>query len=231
MELLLIIVAGLVIWFVIIYNKLRAEAETVRGSRSNILAATRKRLDLAKRISDVAAGYAEHEKIIQVSAGEAMSNIAESQNADQKVNQVMGQISALAVAYPNLKADKTYSKLMDQWNALENDIQNTRETYNARVTNYNAYRGAIPQVLFATPVGFGPAPYYETDVEGLDTVPDFVTDDGEMLRETMGRLKDKTKIAASKAKVKLEEAKVNLEKQVQDHNKNNSSTKADKDSS
>jgi len=220
LELLLIIIVGLIVWFVIIYNKLRAEAEVVRGARSNILAATRKRLDLAKRISDVASTYADHEKIVQISSGEAMSNIAESQNADQKVNQVMGQISALAVAYPNLKADKTYSQLMEQWHQLENDIHVTRETYNAKVTQYNAYRGAIPQVLFATPVGFGPAPYYETDVEGLDTVPEFVTDDGEMLRETMGRLKDKTKIAASKAKVKLEEAKVNLDKQVQDHKAN-----------
>ena len=152
------------------------------------------------------------------------SNIAESQNADQKVNQVMGQVSALAVAYPNLKADKTYAQLMNQWHQLENDIQATRETYNNKVTSYNAYRGAIPQVLFATPVGFGPAPYYETDVEGMDSVPDFVTDDGEMLKETMGRLKDKTKNVAGKAKDKLGEVQKNLEKQVQEH-------KADKDNS
>ena len=224
MELLVIIIIGLLVGFVIIYNRLRSESEIVRGARSNILAATRKRLDLAKRISDVAAGYAEHEKIIQLTASETMSNIAESQNADQKVNQVMGQVSALAVAYPNLKADKTYAQLMNQWHQLENDIQATRETYNNKVTSYNAYRGAIPQVLFATPVGFGPAPYYETDVEGMDSVPDFVTDDGEMLKETMGRLKDKTKNVAGKAKDKLGEVQKNLEKQVQEH-------KADKDNS
>jgi len=174
----ILVLIGAIIWFVIIYNNLRGGSELVKGAKSNIMAATRKRVDLAKRISDVASSYATHEKLTQITVSESMSNIADSQSAEQKVNQVMGQISALAVAYPELKANTTYEQLMTQWHQLENDIHASREIYNGHVTSYNAYQGALPQVMFAKSVGFGPAPYYTTEIEDMDTTPDFVTDDG-----------------------------------------------------
>jgi len=208
---------GVVVWFVIIYNNLRAGSELVKGAKSNIMAATRKRVDLAKRISDVASSYATHEKLTQITVSESMTNIADSQSAEQKVNQVMGQVSALAVAYPELKANTTYEQLMTQWHQLENDIHVSRENYNGHVTSYNAYQGALPQVLFSKSVGFGPAPYYTTEIEDMDAIPDFVTDDGVMLKETMGRLKNKTKLAARKAKTAIEKAQENHAQQVKDN--------------
>ena len=208
---------GAIVWFVMIYNRLRAGSELVKGAKSNILAATRKRVDLAKRIADVASSYATHEKLTQITVSESMTNIADSQSAEQKVHQVMGQVSALAVAYPELKANTTYEQLMDQWHQLENDIHVSRENYNAHVTEYNAYQGALPQVLFASSVGFGVAPYYTTEIEDMDATPDFITGDGEMLKETMGRLKDKTKLAAQKAKLRIEEAQANRDAQIKKH--------------
>jgi len=201
-----------VIWFVVIYNRLRSSSEVVKGAKSNILAATRKRIDLAKRISDVASSYAKHEQLTQITVGEQMNNISDSLSAEDKVTQVMGQVSALAVAYPELKANTTYNQLMNQWHELENDIHNSRENYNGVVTSYNAYQGALPQVLFAKAIGFGPAPYYETQIEDMDSTPDFVTDDGEILKETMGRLKERTKIEAKKAKVAIEKSQANRSK-------------------
>ena len=214
---LIMLLIGLTIWFVIIYNNLRGGSELVKGAKSNIMAATRKRVDLAKRISDVAFSYASHEQLTQISVSESMTNIADSLSAEQKVNQVMGQVSALAVAYPELKANTTYSQLMTQWHDLENDIQDARERYNAQVTSYNAYQGALPQILFAKTVGFGNAPYYETQVDEMDGLPDFVTDDGVALKETMGRLKERGITSAKKAKLKLEEAQKNLAKQLEDN--------------
>jgi len=214
---LILILIGLTIWFVIIYNNLRGGSELVKGAKSNIMAATRKRVDLAKRISDVASSYASHEQLTQLSVSESMTNIADSLSAEQKVTQVMGQVSALAVAYPELKANTTYAQLMTQWHDLENDIQDARERYNAQVTAYNAYQGALPQILFAKSIGFGVAPYYETQVDEMDGLADFVTGDGIALKETMGRLKDRGITSAKKAKLKLEEAQKNLAKQIEDN--------------
>lgn len=200
-----------------IYNNLRSGSELVKGAKSNIMAATRKRVDLAKRIADVASSYASHEQLTQISVSENMTNIADSLSAEQKVTQVMGQVSALAVAYPELKANTTYSQLMTQWHELENDIQDARERYNAQVTSYNAYQGALPQILFAKSVGFGNAPYYETQVDEMDGLSDFVTDDGVALKETMGRLKERGINSAKKAKLKLEEAQKNLAQQIEEN--------------
>jgi len=204
--LFIIILIGAIVWFVITYNSLRAQSEMVKGFASNILAATRKRLDLAKRIQDVAAGYADHEKLLQLSAGENMGNIAGAQSAEKHVGQVMGQVNALAMAYPQLKADNTYSQLMTQWHQLEDDIHMSRENYNGAVTKYNAYQGALPQVLIASAIGFPAAPYYHTDTEGLDVLPEFKTDDGAMVKESFSRLAEATKTNAAKAKAKLGEA-------------------------
>lgn len=207
LTLLFIAIIGAIVWFVITYNQLRAQSEMVKGFASNILAATRKRLDLAKRIQDVAAGYADHEKLIQLSAAENMANIGSAQSAEERVGQVMGQVNALALAYPQLKADNTYSQLMTQWHQLEDDIHMSRENYNGAVTQYNAYQGALPQVLIASAVGFPAAPYYHTETEGLDVLPEFKTDDGAKVKESLNRLADVTKSNAAKAKVKLGEAK------------------------
>ena len=53
----------------------------------------------------------------------------------------------VAQAFPQLKADATYQKLMQQLETLENDILARRENYNNRVNAYNSYRNSLPVVL------------------------------------------------------------------------------------
>ena len=118
----------------------------------------------------------------------------------------MGQVNALAQAYPDLKANQTFSQLMTQWEGLENDMQNARQQYNASATAYNAYQGSLPQVVFAKSIGFGPAPYYETNEEGLDVLPDFQTDDGELFKQGFETLKSKAGSAAKAAGVAASKA-------------------------
>ena len=53
--------------------------------------------------------------------------------------------------------------------------------------------------MFAKSIGFGPAPYYETNEEGLDVLPDFKTDDGELFKQGFATLKTKAGSAAKAA--------------------------------
>jgi len=189
----------LVFGFGFIYNNLRTLSEGVKNYRSNILVATRKRADLAQRIADVAKSYADHEKLTHTGVNLAITNVSDSQKANQEATSIMGQVNALAQAYPDLKANQTFSQLMTQWEGLENDMQNARQQYNASATSYNAYQGSLPQVIFAKSIGFGPAPYYETDTDGLDVLPDFKTDDGELFKQGFESLKNKAGNAAKAA--------------------------------
>ena len=75
---------------------------------------------------------------------------------------------------------------------------------------YNAYQGSLPQVMFAKSIGFEPAPYYETNEEGLDVLPDFKTDDGELFKQGFATLKTKAGSAAKAVDVanqKIEEVR------------------------
>ena len=58
----------------------------------------------------------------------------------------------VAQAFPQLKADATYQKLMQQLETLENDILARRENYNKRVNEYNSYRNSFPVVMPRTKI-------------------------------------------------------------------------------
>lgn len=193
------LLGALAFWFAMIYNNLRNLAEIVKNFRSNILVASRKRADLAKRIADVAQSYADHEKLTHTGVNMAITNMSDSQAVNNEATTIMGKVSALAQAYPDLKANQTFSQLMNQWEGLENDMQNARQQYNGAATQYNAYQGSLPQVTFSKAIGFGPAPYYETDENGLDVLPEFKTDDGELFKQGFETLKNKSVTAAKAA--------------------------------
>lgn len=170
MELLLVVLAIIVIWFVVIYNRLTRMGSMVQQARANILASMKKRSDLVGRLIDIAKSYGEHEKLTQVATSKNLSSLSDT-------------MSALSAAFPELKANATYQQLMGQLEQIEGDLQKRRESYNAAVGNYNSYRQALPQGLFATAIGFKQAEFFAVDDNGMDVLPEFRTDDGEALKK------------------------------------------------
>ena len=94
----------------------------------------------------------------------------------------------LANRFPDLKANTTYQQLMIQLEEIENSILKRREDYNQAVQIYNSTRGSIPHLFYASALGFIEASYFEVDENGLDQLMSFKTDDGKILRDTMGRM-------------------------------------------
>lgn len=199
MEFLLIVAIVLLVWFVKIYNSLQRRGNNVKRARADIVAAMKKRLDLAGRLVDIAKSYGEHEKLTQLTSAESMSSISDAMTASRRVDQAINQVSSLAMAYPELKANATYQQLMSQLHDIESDLQNRREGYNAAVSDYNAYRSSLPQALFAGSVGFPEAPFYSVDESGLETLADFSTDDGQMLKATLQRMGGRAQELVSQA--------------------------------
>lgn len=77
---------------------------------------------------------------------------------------------------------------MTQLDEIENTILERREAYNAAVQIYNSTRGSIPHLFYASKLGFVEATYFEVDENGIEQLPSFKTDDGKILRDTMGRM-------------------------------------------
>lgn len=171
-EFVFFLMVALVVWAVVVYNRLQRLMQGIRQYLSNLQAALKKRIDLTQQIVDIAAGYSEHEKLTHFNVN--------------KPQEVMQQVLALGQSYPDLKANETYRMLMGQLENIEQTILDRREAYNARVNDYNSYRNAMPQVLIAGKLSFEIAPYFEMDdPDFLDKAKIFQRDDSEALQKML----------------------------------------------
>lgn len=171
-EFIFFLMVALVVWAVVVYNRLQRLMQGIRQYLSNLQAALKKRIDLTQQIVDIAAGYSEHEKLTHFNVN--------------KPQEVMQQVLALGQSYPDLKANETYRMLMGQLENIEQTILDRREAYNARVNDYNSYRNAMPQVLIAGKLSFEIAPYFEMDdPDFLDKAKIFQRDDSEALQKML----------------------------------------------
>lgn len=193
---LIVVIVGIGLWLMGIYNKLQAMMQNIREQLSNLQAALKKRIDLANQIVDIARGYGEHEKLTYMSISQG--------------NSALSQIQVLAQDYPQLKANQTYQTLMDKLEDLENLILSRRESYNAKVREYNSFRNRFPAVLIASKLSFDIAPYYEMeDPDFMEKVKVFERDDTEALQTLVQNssraIGEKMSDTQAKLKHKLEE--------------------------
>lgn len=142
--------------------------QNIREMFSNLQAGLKKRQQLSGQIIEIASGYMAHEQLTQLKV--AQNNT--------------GQMQMVAQAFPQLKADATYQKLMQQLETLENDILARRENYNNRVNAYNSYRNSFPVVLVAQKLSFSIIQYFDTDDEKFDLqAQSFSRDDTQALQQ------------------------------------------------
>ena len=200
----LLVVVG--IWLFLSYNKLRALAENVKRRQANIAATVKKRQDIAQRLSDIAAGYGDHEKLAHFTVIEGEATMAQAVSAAADASRVIGNVQTLANRFPELKANTTYQQLMHQLEAIETTILERREAYNEAAQTYNSTRGSLPHLFYADKLGYAEAPYFSVDEDGAEQQIRFTTDDGALLRDTMGRMASRAAVGAQQAAGRIKAA-------------------------
>ncbi|MCY7337511.1 MAG: LemA family protein, partial [Chamaesiphon sp.] len=118
------------------YNGIQSQAQGIREAHSNITVSMKKRVDLANKLIDIASSYGDHEKLTHITVAQNES-VQAAVSASQEVDGTVNRILSMARAYPDLKANQAYQTLMGQIEAIENDLQHKRQTYNDRVRSYN----------------------------------------------------------------------------------------------
>lgn len=210
--LVLLLLAGLV-YTAIQYNRAQGLAQVVKEAHSNITISLKKRLDLVNKLIDIARSYGEHEKLtfIAVVEGESLGSLAQ---ASVRADGTLTQLNSMARNYPELKANQTYNRLMDDLSKIEGELQNRRERYNGAVRTYNTFCNSIPFVFLAPSLGFPQAPYFDVaNADALEGIKDFVTDDGALLRKRLAGAGAQVAESTRKLGGKLEEnGRVLLEK-------------------
>lgn len=160
MELIIggIIVAVLLIWFVTTWNRLVRLEKNVEQSWANIDVLLKQRYDMIPNLVNTVKGYATHEREIfeqfaqarQTAAGAlAQGDVAGVAAAEGMLAGMMPRINMVAEQYPELKADSNFLNLQNQITALENQLADRREFYNASATSFNTAIETIPTNIVA----------------------------------------------------------------------------------
>ena len=170
----LIIIIGLAVWAVGIYNGLVALRNRYKNSFSQIDVQLKRRYDLIPNLVEVAKGYLKHERetleaVIKarnqaVAAAQgaaanpgnpaAMASLGQAEGA---LTGVLGRLFALAEAYPDLKANQNMLAIQEELSSTENKVAFARQAFNDSVMEYNTRRESFPDNVFAGMFGFGPA--------------------------------------------------------------------------
>lgn len=158
------------------YNRIVNEEQQVEAAWSQVENQLQRRADLVPNLVETVKGYAKHEKSIfdDVSnARAAMMGASTRAEKIQSANQFEGAISKLlsiTEAYPQLKADATFTRLMDELAGTENRLAVERKRYNEAVQQYNSDIRRIPGAWWAKIGGFAPKEYFQAE-SGARGVP------------------------------------------------------------
>ncbi len=175
---LLGIIVLLIVWFVVMYNRLVSLKNLFKNGFSQIDVQLNRRYDLIPNLVEAAKAYLSHERetldavISARNAAASAMKAAKRDPANTKAMQsfvaaesalggAMLNFNALTEAYPELKANETIAQLQEELVSTENRVAFARQRYNDDVMAYNTQRQLFPDVLIANMFNFDEAVYFE----------------------------------------------------------------------
>jgi LemA protein len=158
---------AILVWFVIIYNRLVRDRQRVKTAWSDIDVQLKRRYDLIPKLVAAVEQYARYEQSTLTTLIELRSRTGQVNDVGEK-SALEGQISgglrslmALVESYPELKADQSFLQLQGELTEVENHIQYARRFYNGSVRNLNTRIDSFPDLFVARPFGYRPQPFFE----------------------------------------------------------------------
>lgn len=155
------VVAGL--YVIMLYNGLVQVKHGVSRAWSNIDVLLKQRHDELPKLVEVCKQYQAFERgtlqeVVEarnrVQTARQKGNITELGVAESQLRQGIGQIFAVAEAYPELRTNQNFMQLQTRISELENAIADRRELYNDSVNINNVRIEQFPDVLIARMFGF-----------------------------------------------------------------------------
>ena len=159
--------ALLLVWAVVIYNRLVRDKNRVLAAWSDIDVQLKRRHDLIPKLVDAVNAYAHYEQttldeITRLrSDADQTETPAEKGRTENLLSGRMRELIALAEAYPDLKANRQYLELLRQLTEVENHIQYARRYYNGAVRNLNIRIDSFPDLLIARLFRYRPAEFFQ----------------------------------------------------------------------
>ena len=168
-----------VIYFINIYNNLVRIKHNVSQAWSNIDVLLKQRHDELPKLVEVCKQYMEYEgsaleKIISARSGVSKAreeaDIGALGVAESQLRIGLGNLFAVAEAYPELKANENFQHLQSRITGLENAIADRREYYNDSVNINNVRIEQFPDIIIARLFNFKMQALLEFDEEEISDV-------------------------------------------------------------
>ena len=173
-----IVVLVIVFLFIGTYNSIVSKHETITAKWAQVDNQLQRRNDLIPNLVNTVKGYAAYEKDVFEAVTNARSQWAKASSVDEKVkaagavDSAISRLLLVAENYPNLKADNTFLKLMDELAGTENRIAVERMRYNEAVRDYNVTVRMFPGNIVAGFSGYKVASEYFKAEEKAKIVPE-----------------------------------------------------------
>jgi LemA protein len=180
---LLIIVIGIAVYAVSLYNGFVRSRNLIQESWRQIDVELNRRYDLIPNLVETVRAYAAHERntlegvtrlrnqaaaLAQAGGGQV------TQERAQVEEQLSGAVRNLLVsveAYPELKSNVNFLELQRELTATEDRIAAGRRFYNANVRNYNTQVESFPSNVLAGMFTFEKATYFEVNDVAVRQAP------------------------------------------------------------
>lgn len=159
-----------VLYAVMLYNGLVQLKHNVAKAWSNIDVSLKQRHDELPKLVEVCRQYKQFEQATLQSVIEARSRVQNAREAhdvpalsraEGALRMGLGQIFAVAEAYPELKANEHFMQLQQRISSLESLISDRRELYNESVNLNNVRVDSFPDALIARFFNFKHHPLLE----------------------------------------------------------------------
>ena|SRR3989344_1181442 len=171
----IIAIGALVLYLVGTYNSFRTIETRITASIQEIGNQLKRQADLIPNLEASVKGYLKHEKAIFKQLTDARKLIASAAksgstqkmvDAASALSQVLPALSIAVEDTPELKAEKTVSKLMDELRDTADKVMYARRTLIDLTADYNRMVVTVPSNFIATMFGFKAKPGLKTPDSG-----------------------------------------------------------------
>ncbi len=173
------LIAGVIVYSVVIYNGLVRLKNNVERAFANIEVVLKQRHTELPQLVEVCKGYMLHERELLVAIVDARSRVPHAQEehdirelgkAETQMRQSLGNLFARVEAYPDLKANQNMLALAERISVLEDTIADRREIYNESVRLNNTRIQQVPDVIFANTFKFTEQEYLRFEAQALQPI-------------------------------------------------------------
>jgi len=163
-----------VVYGITLYNNLVSLKHNVDKAWANIDVLLKQRHDELPKLVETCKQYMKYEqetleKVMHaraaVSSAREKGDVGALGPAETQLRLGLGNLFALAEAYPDLKANNTFTHLQSRISGLEDSIADRREFYNESVNNNNVRIEQFPDVVIARMLNFVPRQLLEFSEE------------------------------------------------------------------